>query len=596
MFTCEEISFLKQMVFDLTGCTYEGEIAVCEGTGLTLSGDLQKVTVTAESKPALARGFFRLAQEMRHGKTAFDLHEEKLFESCGAFVDFSRNAVMTVEACKRYMNHLAALGMNMMALYIEETYEVPGHPYVGYLRGRLTQSEIRELDAHAQKLGMELLPCIQTLGHLENYLQWAQTRHLQDQPSVLLVDEDETYELIEAMVKSMRECVSGHRLHVGMDEAHGVGLGRYFQKHGITDRFELLNRHLTRVVEICQKYDFHAIMWSDMFFRLGSKTNSYYDLESHAPQSVIDNLPDVDLCYWDYYNTTEDMYEHMFAEHERMNPGTVFAGGVWTWSGFLPQVELTWATMEPGLKVAAKHQVKTVLATQWGDNGNECDQFLALSQLPMFSEFCWRGECDREMVADAGELLTGLPREAYEAFGKFFPDEKDKRPGKELVYCDLLYPIGPDGAMMDICLPRYEEAIETLKPLAGRLECRYALSLFELAAEKIRAVRVIRPAYLRGDQEAMLDIARRAIPLITEKVEALEEAHRTLWERDYRRNGWEVLALRYGAVRGRLRDVARAIERWASGELDTLCELDEEPMDSTRAKNYAHAVSPMYII
>ena len=55
-----------------------------------------------------------------------------------------------------------------------------------------------------------------------------------------------------------------------------------------------------------------------------------------------------------------------------------------------------------------------------------------------------------------------------------------------------------------------------------------------------------------------------------------------MWEHDYKRNGWEVIGLRYGSVIGRLEDVQDAILRWCEGELDTLCELDEEPLPNNR--------------
>jgi len=114
--------------------------------------------------------------------------------------------------------------------------------------------------------------------------------------------------------------------------------------------------------------------------------------------------------------------------------------------------------------------------------------------------------------------------------------------------------------------------------------------------EKIRVIKALRPAYQAGDKEELLRIAREDIPLIAQKVQALEDAHRMLWERDFKRNGWEVLALRYGAVCGRLHDVANAIERYVSGELETLCELEEEPLNPDHGKGYAHYISPMYII
>ena len=56
----------------------------------------------------------------------------------------------------------------MLMLYTEDTYEVDNQPYFGYLRGRYSQKELREIDDYAFKHGMELIPAIQTLAHLKS--------------------------------------------------------------------------------------------------------------------------------------------------------------------------------------------------------------------------------------------------------------------------------------------------------------------------------------------------------------------------------------------------------------------------------------------
>ncbi len=597
MFAHEEILRIQQTVFELVGFSWPGEIQVQEGMGMTVTVRGEKAVIAAESKPALARGFFRLAQEKAGGRGDFELHEEKQFESCGAFLDFSRNGVMTVEACKRYMNYLAALGMNLLVLYTEDTFTVPEYPYMGYLRGRYSQEEIRALDEYAAGLGIELIPCIQTLGHLGCFLQWQANQHMKDQPTVLMIDDEDTYAFIEAEIRAMRDCIRGRRLHIGMDEAHGVGLGRYYLKHGPTDRFQLLSRHLDRVVAICEKYGFKPMMWSDMFFRLGSKTDAYYDLESDIPPQVIDMLPNVDLVYWDYYHTDDFWYEHMLTQHEKMGE-TIFAGGIWTWSGFLPQVDYTWATMEPGLKVCAGHQVKTVMATMWGDDGQETVHTLALSQLPIFSEACWRPEeANRENIVATGEFLTGLNRQAYEAFSLFHPGPVDIRPGKAMIWCDLLYPLGPQGEELEGCIERSRRALDMLAPFQEDLRCSYASALFEVICQKGLLMRELRSRYLAGDKPWLAQAAQEDIPALMEAYKHLRSEHRKIWESEFKRNGWEVLALRYGSVIGRLEDVADSILRYVQGELEHLCELDEEPLDPMRkygTQFYNVFVSPVF--
>jgi hypothetical protein len=90
------------------------------------------------------------------------------FKKFGVMIDCSRNAVMTVSAFKKMVEILSSFGYNTIRLYTEDTYEVDGEPYFGYLRGRYTKDEIREMDAYAKQYGIELIPCIQTLAHQES--------------------------------------------------------------------------------------------------------------------------------------------------------------------------------------------------------------------------------------------------------------------------------------------------------------------------------------------------------------------------------------------------------------------------------------------
>lgn len=600
MFDLSTIERIRAMVEKQTGFAYKGTVTVSKADGLRVTGDAGSAAIAAESIPALARGFMRLFQKLAGGNDRVDFFEEKRFDTVGCQLDCSRNAVMKVESVKKYMDACCAMGMNCILLYLEDTYEVPEYPYFGYLRGKYTQAELKELDDYAASLGMELLISMQTLAHLEQFLQWPKARHLRDNTTCLLIDEEETYEFIEAEIRALRNCLRTNRLHIGMDEAHGVGMGRYYDKHGPTDRFELLARHVRRVCEICEKYGFKPMMWSDMFFRLGSKNNEYYDKEADIPQSVIDSLPPVDMCYWDYYHTDEDLYDHMLKEHARMGQNTIFAGGVWTWSGFLPQVDYTWATMEPGLRMCAKHKVKTVFATMWGDDGNETNHFLALNQAALFSEFCWRGDrCTRENVEATGEFVSGLAREAYNAFSLFYPGAVDERPGKKLVYCDLLYPLGPKAEEAAAALERSRKALSILEKYKDRDDCRYAYALFDVVYQKALLIEEIRAHYAAGDREWFAQAAEESIPALLAAYEELLYSHKAIWQRDYKRNGWEVMALRYGAVMGRLEDVQDAFIRYADGELETLCELEEPVMDTQRwrmMKQYSFYVSPMFEI
>ena len=192
----------------------------------------------------------------------------KNFERLGVMIDCSRNAVPNKEGLKRFLDAVSQMGYNTVMLYTEDTYEVENEPYFGYRRGRYSFEELREIDAYAVSLGIEMIPFIQTLAHLNQLTRWRAYRHkIFDIDDILLIDEPRTYELLENIFSSLSKTFSSRRVHLGMDEAHRVGLGKYLDLHGYTDRYALLMKHLNRVCEIAKKYGFELMIWSDMFFR-----------------------------------------------------------------------------------------------------------------------------------------------------------------------------------------------------------------------------------------------------------------------------------------------------------------------------------------
>lgn len=580
MKTCEA---LRRRMFALAGCDWTGEVCFKKGEELSLLMDGERLTVEAPDISAAARGLFLAACTLRDGKNIPELHQTRHIASCGMMLDMSRGGVMTVQAVKGMIDAHAALGLNLMMLYTEDTYTVPEAPYLGYLRGRYTEKELREMDDYAAESGVELVPCVQTLAHLEQFLQWDVNRDIKDNDCVLMIDEPKTYAWIRAALTALRRCFRTNRIHIGMDEAHGVGLGEYYQKHGAVNRFELLNRHLNRVVDICKELGFKPIMWSDMFYRLGSKNNDYYDTDAVVPESAIAQIPDVALCYWDYYHTDEQFYAGMLEGHRKMGKEVVFAGGIWTWSGILPHVRKTNATMYPALRACLKAGIGTVLATSWGDDGCETDYRLALNQLPIYSEHVWLGEdCTRAEVERMGERLTGLSEACFNAMGAFYADDDDRRPGKGLFYCDPLYPL--TEGLWDLTGYRegLEEGIKTLERHLDDSRCEYAWLAMRIALEKLNWVNELRPAYLRGDKAVVLTMANEKLPAMRELYVKMMSVWREQWESGRKRNGWETICARLGAVIARLDDVQRILLRWADGTIECVEELDETPLPASR--------------
>ena len=151
-------------------------------------------------------------------------------------LDCSRNAVAAPEKLRSIIRRLAKMGMNQLFLYMEDTYEVPDHPYFGTYRGRYTREELQSLDSYCSLFGIELVPCIQTLAHLHSFLRWHNSENLRDTGDILKAGSEEVYAFI----------------HIGMDEAHMLGLGNYLKENGYEESSVIIRKHTEKVLELCK--------------------------------------------------------------------------------------------------------------------------------------------------------------------------------------------------------------------------------------------------------------------------------------------------------------------------------------------------------
>lgn len=57
-------------------------------------------------------------------------------------------------------------------------------------------AELQDIDDYAYELGIEVIPCIQAFGHMEQFLRYPFSSAATDNNRGLLAGEEKTYELI----------------------------------------------------------------------------------------------------------------------------------------------------------------------------------------------------------------------------------------------------------------------------------------------------------------------------------------------------------------------------------------------------------------
>ncbi len=519
-----------------------------------------------------------LHQWMQSGETEKSTEESVTFPLCGAMVDMSRNAVMNVKTVKSMLRQMALMGMNCYMLYTEDTYEIENRPYFGYMRGRYTKAELKELDAYGGMLGIELIPCIQTLGHLATHLRWSDAGAYKDTANCLLVDSDATYGLIEDMFTTCAECFTTRRIHIGMDETNGLGTGAYLRRNGYRTEEELYQKHLHRVVDMAHSLGLEPMMWSDMLFQ--KPGNSPYREDYVLTEDTIAAFPEgVQPVFWDYYHPGEHFYAYNIESHKKLSDSILFGGGVWTWSGHCPQFSRSLRHTIPALDACRKGGIREVIATVW-QNGGECSTVLSLAGLAWYADYAYRGAYSEEGVRFTFRAACGV---AYDDILKTelpeYPHGGDVGFSRCLLYNDPL--IG----LMDAHI----KGLDTISFYAGvtaQLRQVQVEDLFAPAVSVVRDLSVLlerkadfgvrlKEAYDANDR-AMLAAMMAECDEIGTRISNLRESHRTAWMAYYKPFGWEVHDIRYGGLLMRFDTVKARIGAYLDGSIEHIEELEAE--------------------
>ncbi len=531
------------------------------------------------------RALAHLASWIKEDVNDRTVTEHPLFHTNGAMIDMSRNAVMNPDTVKFMFRKMALMGLNTFMLYTEDTYELPGHPYFGYMRGRYTLDEIRELDQYALTLGIELIPCIQTLGHLATHLRWRAALPYKDTQRVMLAGADATNQIIRDMLRTVSKVFTSRRVHVGLDETHDLGAGRYLDINGYRDRSEIYMEHLHTVAKMAEEEGLKPMMWSDMFFRLhgkGLRNFIEYDPRIVLPENLREQLPEnMTPVFWDYYNDNEEFYSVNIDKHREFADKMLFAGGVWGWSGPTFLFSRSRRFTIPALEACKKKGVKQVIATVWG-NGSESDLILSLAGLAWYADYDYTGSFDEASIARCFDHATG---ESYEAFlltekPEGLNESKYLPLTRSLLYNDPMtglvdahmkgldcgaYYRGVSALLADVkpADPRFEPAFDSIRKLTSLLENKADFGL------RLKA------AYDAGDREALAALAGECDTVI-EKVDALIMARRTAWMTYNKPFGWEVHDIRYGGIRSRFVTAKERIVAYLDGRIDRIEELEAE--------------------
>ena len=576
---------IKEFAERILGVDFNFDIKETATDGVLVRYNGKTAEVGGATVPMLARAYMLLAKAIAEGKSEVEIAEKASFDTCGVMLDMSFGSVTKASGVKKYLDYMALFGMNMLMLYTEDTYEIEGYPFFGYQRGRYTEAELREIDDYAYELGIEVIPCIQTFGHLGKFLRYKQHSNIAENERVLLHGEEETYKFIEACISACRKAFRTDRIHIGCDETHGLGFGKSFARDGLRDRFEIFNEHVTRVFDICKKYGYQPMMWSDMYSTLASKSGNVYDVDTEIPKEVVDAMPDADMVFWDYYHTNNDFYRNNLIKHQKLGRPLHFAGGIWTWNGQAPNFKWTYQTVKPALEECLDLGVRSVFAAAWAYG--DINHIQALPCLAVYSEYCYRGlDCKKEDIDSVAEFITGMSGELCDAISDFYCEESgDRNTGKLMIWADPLVYLLPYAFDYKKIEGYYENSLKVFEKYPNAPYIDFYKVLFRVALEKTRIFMTLNERYKAKDIEWLRTFKEETLPSLIADYEELYELHDRYWHEECKTHGWEKLGNAYASATDRLRYTAREIGKYLDGRIDKIEALEAEQLEGIFTKH-----------
>lgn len=500
----------------------------------------------------------------------------------GVMLDTSRNAVMKISQIKKLVDILFKFGYNTLLLYMEDTYTIDSRPYFGYMRGRYSVEELKEIDDYCLKKGVEVIPCIQTLGHLGTIFNWQAHRKYRDVNDILMVDDQDVYCLISDMIDSIKNCFSSKLIHIGMDEAHYLGRGKYLDKNGYNDPKDLFKRHLNKVLSIVAEKGLTPLIWSDMPFRIANN-GEYYPKGEIKFTDVLEPKykENLNFVYWDYEHFNVEHYKKMISAHENLcdKNNLWFAGGAWSWIGFTPANKFSIDTLVASMTACSKCDVSNVFITLWGNNGKECSFYALLPSL-FFAKKCYDGVTDLDIIKKEFMQLVGVEYELMLSLDRpnLICGNKDacRNPSEYVFYGDLFnsyitpsLPIGGEGEYLKVAESlelgintEFGYIFDTLSKLCKVLSIKYCLP------------KHIRFAYENKDLRELKCLVDK-IKNCESSVEKFYCAFKNLWETENKPYGFEIQDYRIGGMLKRMEHCRKRLEDYISGSIDKIEELEE---------------------
>ncbi len=485
----------------------------------------------------------------------------------GLMLDVSRGKVPTPETLRGLVDLCVRLKLNALMLYVEHTFRFRRHPEIGAGASPLEAATLRDLDAYAAARHVELIPSLQSLGHMDHILTIPRYEHLAETGRLWTLSPAEpgSYELLADLYDEYLPNFRSRLFNANCDEPFDLAQGKSAQRDRSLGPGGVYLEHVRRVRDMAREHGKRTMIWGDVV---------------HSHPERIPEL-DRDLLLLDWWYEAEHDYNRVkrFAEN---GIDFVVCPGTSTWNSLFPRIENSVVNIRRYATAGRRAGARGLLITDWGDFGHYNLQGYSWFGYAWAAQQAWSGdvaarEFDRAFARCLFDDTSGETAALYRKLGALHSVGFAPANGSALQYLyfddldDAFFVRGTRPVLLRRTRRELEAVRDRIAAAADRFR-REALSGEELLLAADASLLAVRKALLgldylawrkrpeRRNAAARRKLARELEALATEQV-VLGRTLRRLWLRRSRPSNFEITRRRLDRSVRSLRRAARALKR-----------------------------------
>lgn len=330
----------------------------------------------------------------------------------GFMLDISRGRVPTETEFFKLLELLQKFRFNQLQLYTEHTFAFKNHEKVWRGASPVNAAFVRKLDAFCRSRGIELVPNLNSFGHVERWLKHEPYNAMAECPDGFYHDLAKerrpagtfapgtlSADFMGSLYEEFLPNFSSSFFNIGGDEPWELGLGKSAAECEKYGKRAVYVGHVMRLKSRAEKCGKKIMFWADVL------------LDGNAdplPRELLENSVPV---VWGYEkdHPFDSQCSRIAAALSGVSGGDfLIAPGTSAWLSFTSRGGNAFENVGNACRAAARYGAAGILLTTWGDKGYFNPAVLNYPSIAVAGTLAWNLDDGNAFAAPAGtfwELL-----------------------------------------------------------------------------------------------------------------------------------------------------------------------------------------------